>query len=790
MGAAAAILAFAAACGGASSPASPTRFTVTYISEGHNDGTAPPSHGTVFAPGATVSVLGSGDLVKDGYTHVGWVWGGADGDLYREGSAFNIQGHTRFYARWMPNAPAGTANTLVLRSTSPGAVGNNRIDGQNFSLGTEVYGYAPVAHQLVQIRPVGFNMPSDVVVTLVSGAEYFELGTNDPLNSGTLGSPYWLGDADHFSIPGIGWLWGAWRYFFIRPRQDMDARTVAPYSALITVETECGTRAAWVTMSFQVNRLPVPSAEFTVVPPITHAAPSSVATIAAPPVNFDYSNVVWSPARNQFQNRGVYTARVTLTAASANHTLEGITATGTTFYHLTDVQVSSDGMTAVFSRDYIAYNLLDFYMVSDSSGANPRPVEHGTDIWMSTTDVGYTDLWQYVMIRNNHPEATRAPLSVTILGGITFIGDGVPPPGLSLPPGGYEVFRVRPVDGLTRGSYYGNLTASGGGVTTQVGLSFTLQGLIYMISVQGGAVDMGVCLAGGDSGGIHTASPIVGRQQVPSFYMSRTPITAPEFAHIRNHFNDLNEPEQDRPIRHITAHNNANNHIPAAQISWYDAISFANFLSIYEGLDPVYVINGETDPRLWPKTPFNTGTAGAPVFELRRSPPSVTPVPVTETGNVAFPLWTEDFRARYAAWHGVVINHAANGYRIPTTVQWEFAAKGGRHNSPYHFSGSNTASDVAFFPGNPGGIQQVGALASPAFGGRQANALGIYHMSGSVQEFCWEWTPGAPTHRVMRGGAWNSPDISHLRVVNHQTRMPASTGGYVGIRLVRPSSAP
>ncbi len=97
-------------------------------------------------------------------------------------------------------------------------------------------------------------------------------------------------------------------------------------------------------------------------------------------------------------------------------------------------------------------------------------------------------------------------------------------------------------------------------------------------------------------------------------------------------------------------------------------------------------------------------------------------------------------------------------FRMPTEAEWEFAARGGKLSKHYQFSGSNNASEVAWF--DCGKANPVSS--------KQPNELGIYDMSGNVWEWCLDWYdenyyketninpqgPESGTYCVLRGGSW------------------------------------
>ena len=150
---------------------------------------------------------------------------------------------------------------------------------------------------------------------------------------------------------------------------------------------------------------------------------------------------------------------------------------------------------------------------------------------------------------------------------------------------------------------------------------------------------------------------------------------------------------------------------PVYFVSFYDALVYCNRRSIKEGLAPCYKIKNSSNPDDWGS------------------------VPKTNVDD--------------SEWNSVECDFSADGYRLPTEKEWEYAARGGEKLLLEKFSGSYDVFEVAWFNENTSGASHPAKQKNP-------NALGLYDMSGNVQELCWLKQGKA----VIRGGSFDSQEDS------------------------------
>ncbi|KAB2908977.1 MAG: formylglycine-generating enzyme family protein [Ignavibacteriaceae bacterium] len=164
---------------------------------------------------------------------------------------------------------------------------------------------------------------------------------------------------------------------------------------------------------------------------------------------------------------------------------------------------------------------------------------------------------------------------------------------------------------------------------------------------------------------------------------------------------------------------------------------------------------------------------------------------------VEFCNWLSDKEGLERAYSGgsmnISCNFQANGYRLPTEAEWEYAARGGLRSGNYKYSGSSDIEKIAWYKKNSNKV-------SHPVGRMLPNELGLYDMSGNIWEWCWDncMDLGSKTsdtnnnsqlawilnYRALRGGDW-SRQGSDCRVSARGCNHYTSKGTNIGFRLVR-----
>ncbi len=171
---------------------------------------------------------------------------------------------------------------------------------------------------------------------------------------------------------------------------------------------------------------------------------------------------------------------------------------------------------------------------------------------------------------------------------------------------------------------------------------------------------------------------------------------------------------------------------PVNNVTWYDAVRFCNRLSERDGLAPCYQLDGDE-----------------------------------------------------VSW-----DRSADGYRLPTEAEWEYACRAGAQTRWSFGDDEEQLEEHAWYHKSSGGEPRAVGLKKP-------NAWGLHDMHGNVLEWCWDWhgpysrdsqeDPSGPSEggaRVLRGGSFANP-ARGLRSAGRGWIGPENSFRFIGFRCVR-----